>query len=770
MKLRDCFFLALAALLLISTCATGVQWTEDGRRIILEDDFRDDNIENERPANWQWWKSSAVTLEEVDDAPAGYGPTVMRLGTGGSTIHIGMDVENETMWNLSDYRVKVLWTDRHVSLSMNDADFHIGIRCMPPESKLHNVEFGYEIEIDGDDTDATNLVPEDGPSHFHMMTRGEINRALDFTTAEEFPRPVRDQWYWTIFEASGPVLRAKTWKYGDEEPDWMMVTVDPEKEFQSGGIRMGVWSGGVDVAYVSVEEAEPVSSDLMTGQGQSDQYEPGPWQSELLEIDNQGKLIYHPDTQGHYLPDFSYAGYRYGADIPTVPVKIEVSPGEGDDTARIQDAIDSMESFPLENGFRGAVLLAPGTYEIEGTIRVNQSGVVLRGSGSGDNPAEDTILLGVGNKVPGRSIIRAGYGVKHLWETRDDALQTVVSDNYVPQGSLFFELADTSGFAVGDRIIINHPCTEEWLEAVRGGDTGADPSWTPGQLPIIFYRKITSIEGNTIGLDAPLYYQLDKSLAETTVTKYDGSFMLENIGVESLRVDIQTKGSAKDQHAKNAIEVTGLENGWVRNTELLHFQLSGVITTSSVGISILGNKATEPVQEIVPPWMYNFNAYTGSQLILFSGNHAANGRHHYVINGTSTASGIVFHRNTSSDANATSEGHRQWSTGILYDNHIELDGPKTGMSPILLALYNRGDLGTGHGWSAANSVLWNCDVNKGMIVAQQPPTSQNFAIGCFGGRVTGSGRYEFPKGYIEGANRRELEPASLYEAQLNDRK
>jgi hypothetical protein len=92
----------------------------------------------------------------------------------------------------------------------------------------------------------------------------------------------------------------------------------------------------------------------------------------------------------------------------------------------------------------------------------------------------------------------------------------------------------------------------------------------------------------------------------------------------------------------------------------------------------------------------------------------------------------------------------------------------------VLGLYNRVAMGTGHGWAAVHSVLWNCDVNAsyGKIGLQQPPTAQNYAIGCFAKTITGNpvNASNFTLGYVEGQNKTGLVPTSLYEAQLQARK
>jgi hypothetical protein len=52
-----------------------------------------------------------------------------------------------------------------------------------------------------------------------------------------------------------------------------------------------------------------------------------------------------------------------------------------------------------------------------------------------------------------------------------------------------FVVADASGFRVGDYIIIYHPCTQAWLDAVDGGGTATDAAWTVGSQPIKYKRR-----------------------------------------------------------------------------------------------------------------------------------------------------------------------------------------------------------------------------------------------------------------------------------------
>ena len=133
-------------------------------------------------------------------------------------------------------------------------------------------------------------------------------------------------------------------------------------------------------------------------------------------------------------------------------------------------------------------------------------------------------------------------------------------------------------------------------------------------------------------------------------------------------------------------------------------------------------------------------------------------------NGTSSVSGIVWHNSSSDGDYSTSEGHRRWSQALLYDN-ITFTNPNTYR---LLGLYNRGNFGTGHGWSATHSVAWNVNMpGSNAAVIQRPPQRQNYAIACEG-VVSGLGPFSHPQGYVEDSGSEPL-IASLYEQQLEDR-
>jgi len=87
--------------------------------------------------------------------------------------------------------------------------------------------------------------------------------------------------------------------------------------------------------------------------------------SEWARAGENGKLVYRADERGNTIPDFSRAGYGGGGvALPSLPVIAKLAPDpSGDDTARIQAALDAIAKHPADaRGWRGAVLLQRGAH------------------------------------------------------------------------------------------------------------------------------------------------------------------------------------------------------------------------------------------------------------------------------------------------------------------------------------------------------------------------------------------------------------------------
>ncbi len=496
------------------------------------------------------------------------------------------------------------------------------------------------------------------------------------------------------------------------------------------------------------------------------------WQSQLVWEDAEGRLQYSHCDKGFLLPDFSHAGYQGGGiDLPQMNVVKTIEPIAGDNTAHIQAAINEVGTRTANTqGLRGALLLKAGIYEIHGTLRVPFSGMVLRGEGDGADPTFNTVLFAKGNTPHQRDVLVVGNSSKSNWNSQISGSKSNITSELVPVGTHSFDVEAASLYTVGDQIIIYHPCSQEWLEAIDfGGVSDPNELWSVNQFPIVFNRYITAIDNNTLSVDAPLFYSLDKSLAQSYIYKPNMNGTVYNVGIENLRIDIETLGGTDENHAWQAVRFKSCENAWAKNCSFVHFGQSGIITEATTRSTFLNCNALDPVAIITGSRMYNFNTYLYSQLNLFENCYARNGRHNYISNGTSTTSGNVFLNSISDGAHSVNEGHRHWTSGMLFDGHEERNLRRE----FVLGLYNRVDAGTGHGWSAVHSVLWNCDVTAGGVIAlHEPPTAQNYAIGCTAKSITGRpySSIDFPLGYVEGTNQPGLYPESLYLAQLSDRK
>ena len=137
------------------------------------------------------------------------------------------------------------------------------------------------------------------------------------------------------------------------------------------------------------------------------------------------------------------------------------------------------------------------------------------------------------------------------------------------------------------------------------------------------------------------------------------------------------------------------------------------------------------------------------QLTLFLHCYAEGGRHDFSV-GHGASGPNAFVQCGASLPSRDSGPIESWASGVLYDN-VQIDGNA-------LSLAYRGPNPNGAGWSAANSVLWNCQAS--LLRCQSPPTAQNWAFGSRA-EFEGNGHWRSTNEYAS--------PWSLYAAQLRDR-
>ncbi|MFZ0820013.1 MAG: hypothetical protein WAM91_08075 [Candidatus Acidiferrales bacterium] len=499
-----------------------------------------------------------------------------------------------------------------------------------------------------------------------------------------------------------------------------------------------------------------------------------------------GRLIYGKDELGNRIPDFSTAGYEGGGvSIPDVPVHATLDPlPAGDDTPRIQSAIDALAKQPLDaNGFRGALLLHAGTYRIAGTINLNASGIVLRGEGSGEAGSNLTVLIAQG--AP-RSLIRiAGEGSWQASGHRHDIL-----DDYVPVGANAITVDDDNDLKAGDRIIVQWSMDAAFIHSIgmdkipprRNG--GTVRQWEPG-MKLRFDRRIVAVDradkGERITLDAPLTTSMHRSEG-TFVGRYTFPGRISHVGIENLRTDGSAFEKAPDfgnpQTRDDQDKFVGggyfdslfaafdsVENAWMRNVVVAHYprivsidQFARAVTVRHIqGIDI------NTPETSAPPHAFGIDG----QQNLVEDCSVAGAYNHVLMTQSRVAGPNVFRNCSAKGAHLDAGPHERWATGTLYEN-LRIEGA--------IRIENRSNMGSGHGWSGANNVLWNCEAES--YVVQTPPGAYNWAFGMKGSLDNAEAeRLERRRGQWIPENRpgqiispgNRVEPPSLYEKQLKER-
>lgn len=453
-----------------------------------------------------------------------------------------------------------------------------------------------------------------------------------------------------------------------------------------------------------------------------------------VTVGQDGRLIYTADSLGNRIPDFSYCGYMAGdKPIPDVPVRVRVPVMKGDATARIQAALDHAAAS------HGAVLLDKGIYEVAGSLHINASGVVLRGSGS------ETILLATGNN---RETLLTIAGQ----DNRIFQPAIKITDVYVPVNAMKIRV-NSKTLHPGDYIRITRPCTKEWILQLGTAHFGGGITslgWKPGEREIHWDRKVTAVTGDVVTLDAPITTALDTTYGGGTISAYQWPGCISQSGVENLRCrSVYDTTNMKDEnHRWMAITFENAIDAWVRQVTFEHFAGSAVaVLETARRITVEDCISLAPVSEIGGQRRNTF--FTIGQQTLFQRNYAEYGYHDFAT-GFCAAGPNAFVQCQSYLPFSYSGAIDSWASGLLLDN-VAVDGQALGFP-------NRGQDGQGAGWSAANSMLWQCAAAR--IDCYRPPGANNWSFGAWA-QFAGDGYWNSSNEYIQ--------PRSLYYAQLADR-
>jgi hypothetical protein len=484
--------------------------------------------------------------------------------------------------------------------------------------------------------------------------------------------------------------------------------------------------------------------------------------SEWVHPGPDGRLIYRELPKGDRIMDFSHAGYRGGGiALPEVPVAQTVQPSGGDDDSpSIQAAIDAVGLRPLVNGFRGAVLLAPGTFQCAKPLVIAESGVVLRGSGSNPDGVNTTVAM----RGPQHIAFVVGRRTSRL-PLELSAEKTTLADSYVPSGATSFTVRDATQFAVGDRIALVRPASAAWVRFMHMDDlvrAGTPQVWfRPDEASGVTVRTIVGISDREVTCDLPLCDSYDAAYLDppgTTVAKVASKPTLTDIGIEHLRLRCPPLAVAFNRAPYSGFRMLA-DDCWLKDVSCEEIMNATMLVGNRITLQRVVVKHTFPNRGAAKP--ADFGIQGGSQILIDRCEVTGDNEYFVWTTGREGGPNVVLN-STFRGRISRIQPHARWSTGLLVDNCTT---PDDGID-----FMNRGVAGDGFGWGMGWGVAWNCVAHNTLI--QNPPGAANWSIGCIGDRMQLPRMFAagpiLPEGIVESPGV-PVAPQSLYLAQLEER-
>ncbi len=479
-------------------------------------------------------------------------------------------------------------------------------------------------------------------------------------------------------------------------------------------------------------------------------------------------------VDGHFLHDFSYAGYHNGEDPLPVPTGPEYSvldygadnTGLSDSCPAIQSAIDA-----ASDAGGGVVSLPAGEYRCEDLLTISTSGVTILGEGSGSTALYFT-----------RS--DAMSDVSHLsFEGSLSVTAETLLTADVDALTVTLPVEDASAFSVGDDVSVGWVITDEFIE-----DHGMTGTWVSfnGQWRSFFRRDVVALDTastpNTITVDVPIRYP---ALTRDSASVRQESGYLSECGVAGLSVSsVVSWEEAWSNDRSHVIGFDTTKDCWMDDVLSYespnsdddrgkHLQSGGVIVVTSKRVTIANTTFEQAQNRGGGGNGYLFEISRASEILITDSVGRA-GRHNFIQNWDFGTSGSVFLRTTSEDGEAVYDVDNEWLTWLGYSefhhslamaNLIDQSSTTDGWKGA-----NRQDESSGAGHSATQNVFWNLS-GDGNIASYQ--YGDGYVIGTEDLSVyttvydvldsEGTAPEDYTEGLDEGD---ELNPPSLYEDQL----
>ena len=501
------------------------------------------------------------------------------------------------------------------------------------------------------------------------------------------------------------------------------------------------------------------------------------------------------DAQGHFLHDFSYAGYHRGEkplpdrtgnviDVTKPPYGADKT-GVNDSSIAIQAALDKADA---DGG--GVAFMPAGTYRVspkgEANFALQLSGdnVVLRGEGT-----DKTFLYNDSLEMRKKNVILVTPKIPINWSTENMITAKVTEDLLKPARAIPVE--DTSAFKVGGLIFIRSDITQRFID-----ELGMNGIWTAGApypCGIIYCRRVTAVNAanKTISVDTPLrgFLRLDDNL-RIKIPK--AGRMLTESGLENFsigmkqhpggRVDVDFEKNLPEgtagyaMHWATAVKFEATENCWIRhvnsyrpegNAPDIHIQSHGIRLFACRQLTVESCQWGFPQYRGEGGNGYMFTLYSCNDCLI-KNCEGESGRHNFSF-GEMASNGNVILNFHCKDGRLPSDFHMFFSLANLVDNAI-CEGDLVQSIP-------RNNVK--HGVTTTQSVFWNTEgrryqndfiyrdiPNKGsQFIVQSKQWGDGYVIGTRG-PASAVETTNFSEGIGKGDS---LAPKSLYEDQLQRR-
>jgi len=282
------------------------------------------------------------------------------------------------------------------------------------------------------------------------------------------------------------------------------------------------------------------------------------------------------------------------------------------------------------------------------------------------------------------------------------------------------------------------------------------------------FRTVATRAGNVLTLDVPLTDSYDRDYlppegAEVVKAAFPG--ILSQDGVESLRILAPARHVAFTDPLFYAVNLDAVRDAWVRDLRIDDTTegIDAASDTSRITVEDVVFHLTTTVTSSAKPGDLKVR---GGQLLILRCASVGDDLFYVMTGARNQGPNVVL--DSLFRGSGRIEPHQRWATGLLVDN---TQVPNGGIN-----LMNRGQMGTGHGWTMGWGVVWNSSATS--LIIQKPPGAANWSIGATGQEQTAPMKIigvrnsdlgpDLPQGFIESPNH-PVTPVSLYRQQLLER-